>query len=228
MKYVTVCLVVFAALLVFGCATTTPNVLIPTVKDYTPKGQGFLIDFRFSNISQDEYNYLVAQIKETGKYQISRYTFQDGNAEIVVNVRYLDARIDLNNMVSSLQATYNGETARTIMFTPVGEFKEYVLARQVSGSAQAKYVLVSTKFDPDSTIQFGGFPVRTDKDGNAQFNGVGLGLANAKDGIIYIVDGMGNQVTVTRNAQNGQWYVEMKGQRLGVDVAESMVVEALR
>ena len=76
-------------------------------------------------------------------------------------------------------------------------------------------------------MEIGGYRLKTGADGSAVFNGVSLNLAKAKDGIIMILDSLGNQILVTQNEAK-VWIVVVKGENAGKSVEKSIIVEAIK
>jgi hypothetical protein len=125
-----------------------------------------------------------------------------------------------------VSASYDGSKTPVRVLQVKRTFNQYMLVRYIGAKTEGGYSITVT-FDPNTELILGGYPMIADENGCAVFNGTGLILDEAKQGIIYITDSVGNRVKVEK-MENGKWMVSVKGISLGKEAVSDIELEVLR
>jgi len=200
--------------------------VIPFVSDYDAKGNGFLMNFYITNISQDEYDYIVTKTLASFTDKLISKDLKDSSASLVFRADNLGDVDKIHEALNSLQVTYDAAQGPTNLLTEVSSFRQYVFSKLTSARSSGKYT-VQVQFDPNSEVNIGGYIMQTDREGKAIFNGTNLNLSEAKNGVIKIVDSMGNQIKVNKNSDNA-WFVSISGLSLGKTAEKNIIIEAIK
>lgn len=195
------------------------------VEEYQNVHEGFDINIEISNITEDEYNYFIDQMKNKN-YTILENKLSNNVAHLKINVTNLNHLSKLQSDINNLKVVYSDSEEMENMFEFKAFYKQYVFAKDISVGSGAKYS-VKVIFSPNSSVNIGGYNTYTNKDGIATFNGIGLNLDKAIDGIIYIIDSRDNKVQANL-FEDGKWYIKAVGVNLGKSEEQLIELEAFK
>jgi hypothetical protein len=203
-----------------GCITS------PFVEDYNEKDSGFDMTINLTNVSEDEYNYVITHLTENYSYQLTDKKYDSPNAFLSYHLTNYSGMNKLLKDISNLKTIYGETKEMENLFSHQKSTRQYVFSKESSASTSAKYS-ISVIFDPSSDVIIGGYPTKTDSNGRANFIGIGLDLDQATEGIIYIIDSFDNKV-LAQQYEDGSWIVEARGETLGEKVSKLIEVEAFK
>lgn len=218
-------LVLAAVLLLVSCETLD-TVDMPYEQEFKRPGDGFVVDVEVSGFSETEYSYIINYFENKALHTMVQHRIEDDVLYMQFKILSLSLYTSLLADINSIKAIYSSNKNMRNIALPEAEFIQFVFSRISDTGASGGYY-IQVLFDPYSEVNIGGFVTFTDDEGMASFNGTALDLSKAREGEIVILDAKERKV-VAKQADDGFWYVRIKGVNLNQIVEKDIEVEALR